>query len=227
LSAGLWTATNKDMPLPLIAASVMAADTAYLADEITAVTAANVDIFHWDIMDGHFVPNFTFGPAVVKELRPHTDVPFDIHLLVTNPSAWLDIFIDAGANAISFHIEAENNPMQLIEKLKQNNIQAGLVFNPETQLDIVSDDIFNALDRVVIMTVKPGFGGQAFIDQTAKIKTLAQKFPHLDIMVDGGINAITAPQAIAAGATTLVSGSALFNSDNRKAFINTLKGNVA
>ncbi len=211
------------MPFPSIAASVMAADSAHLGEEIAAITAAGIDIFHWDIMDGHFVRNLTFAPSTVKQLRSYTDVPFDIHLLVTDPAQWLDLFIDAGANSISFHIEAEKNPLPLIDKLKQHNVIAGLAINPETQLTSISDDVFKALDRVVVMTVTPGFGGQSFIDETLKIQTLAHRFPHLDIMVDGGINLKTAPLAITAGATTLVSGSALFNSDDPHAFLRNIK----
>lgn len=205
------------MTFPAIAASVMAADLACLDDEMRAMTHAGIDAFHWDIMDGHFVPNLTFGPEHIRQLRPHTPVYFDVHLMVTNPEAWIDRMAQAGADALSFHAELPHDPMTLLEQIKSHGLDAGIAVNPETDLSLIDSAVFPQLDRLLIMTVKPGFGGQNFIDQTAKIEqaaALREKYPHLHIVVDGGINLETAPRVLAAGATTLISGSHLFAQKN-------------
>lgn len=205
----------------------MAADATRLGDAVRALTAAGIDIFHWDIMDGHFVPNMTFGPSVVKALRPVTDVHFDVHLMVTNPEKWIDGFADAGADCITFHVEVNSDIPALAAKLKSRNIKVGLAFNPATPLSSVAPEMFAHIDRILIMTVNPGFGGQAFIDQSDKIRAAAElkkQFPQLDIMVDGGINTETGKTAAQCGATSLVSGSALMNSPSHKDFIDTLRG---
>lgn len=205
----------------------MAADAARLGDEIQAVTALGADILHWDIMDGHFVPNLTFGVQVVKALRPVTTHEFDVHLMVTHPENWIDGFADAGADTISFHVEAIPDPLSLVTRIKQHSVKAGLAFNPETPLTMLDEEHFAVIDRILVMTVKPGFGGQAFIPQDEKIRQAAaiqKKYPHLDIMIDGGINLETAKPCVTAGATSLVSGSALFNNKDRGAFISALKG---
>lgn len=207
-----------------LAASVLAADMGYLGDEITALTAANIDIFHWDIMDGHFVPNISFGPMVMKALRPLSDKIFDVHLMVSNPIQWIDSTADAGADYISFHIEAVADPMIVIKKIKDHHVKAGIAINPDTTIDTIPDAVFAEIERVIIMTVNPGFGGQKFIDQTMKIKALRARFPDLDIMIDGGVNLETAPLVIEAGATTLVTGSALFNADDKQEFIAAIRG---
>jgi ribulose-phosphate 3-epimerase len=214
---------NSPANLPRIAASVLAANSGRLADELSAMTDAGADFFHWDIMDGHFVPNLSFGPHIVKNLRPLTNKIFDVHLMVNHPSDWIDAFADAGADCISFHTETVADTFKLIEKIKARDIIVGLAINPDTNLNTIDDDVFKEIDRVLIMTVRPGFGGQEFIDQSAKIKTIHAKYPKLDIMVDGGINLETAPIVLAAGATSLVTGSALFNAPDKKEFIAQLK----
>jgi len=214
------------MTSPFIAASVLAADFGRLDDDLSAMDAAGVDLFHWDMMDGHFVPNISFGPAVMKALRGTTKKPFDVHLMVTNPIQWIDAVIDAGADHISFHVEAVADPMLLIKKIKDKNIGVGLALNPDTIIDNIASEIFTELNRVVVMTVNPGFGGQKFIDQSMKIKMIRAQYPHLDIMVDGGVNIETAAIVIEAGATTLVTGSALFNASDKAKFISTIKGGV-
>src|SRR5690606_18240471 len=184
-----------------------------LEDDLRAVERAGVDLFHWDIMDGHFVPNLTFGPAVLRDLRKVTTLPFDVHLMVTHPEKWIDAFAEAGADSLSIHLESEGDLAGNLKKIRDKKLQAGLVLNPETSFDAIASEIYPLIDRILIMSVKPGFGGQSFIDVTdkiAKAAALKHPFPKLDIMVDGGINTDTAPRAIAAGATTLVSGSALF-----------------
>lgn len=218
------SATTESMNSLHLAASVLAADMGYLGDEITALTAANIDIFHWDIMDGHFVPNISFGPMVMKALRPLSDKIFDVHLMVSNPIQWIDSTADAGADYISFHIEAVADPMIVIKKIKDHHVKAGIAINPDTTIDTIPDAVFAEIERVIIMTVNPGFGGQKFIDQTMKIKALRARFPDLDIMIDGGVNLETAPLVIEAGATTLVTGSALFNADDKQEFIAAIRG---
>jgi len=214
------------MNSPFIAASVLAADFGRLVDDLSAMDHAGVDLFHWDMMDGHFVPNISFGPAVMKALRTTSAKPFDVHLMVTNPIQWIDAVNDAGADNISFHIEAVADPMLVIGKIKDKKIGAGLALNPDTIIDTIAPEIFAQLNRVVVMTVNPGFGGQKFIDQSMKIKQLHERFPHLDIMVDGGVNIETAAIVLDAGATTLVTGSALFNAADKQKFIATIKGGV-
>jgi ribulose-phosphate 3-epimerase len=207
-----------------IAASILAADYSRLADEISAMVAAGVDLFHWDIMDGHFVPNISFGAGIVKACRKVTDKIFDVHLMVNHPMDWIDMFSDAGADSITFHVEAVSDPLRVIEKIQQKNIIVGMALNPDTGLKNIDAEIFQALDRVLVMTAQPGFGAQEMIDQTTKIKELRTRFPSLDIMVDGGVNAENARDLVKAGATTLVSGNALFKSSDRKNYIAQLKG---
>lgn len=216
------------MTFPAIAASLMAADLACLGDEIRAMTDAGIDAFHWDIMDGHFVPNLTFSPDHVKQTRGLTPTYFDVHLLVTNPEQWIDALAQAGADAISFHVEATTDHKTLIDRIQAHDMDAGLVFNPETDLSVVVPEILSSIDRLIIMTVNPGFGGQGFIDQTKKIQAVAvlkEQHPHLQIVVDGGINDQTAPNAWQAGATTLISGSYLFkHKKNYEGAIASLRG---
>ena len=213
------------MPSPFIAASVLACDPARLGEEIKTLEAAGIDLFHLDIMDGHFVPNLTFGPHVVKALRVLTRKEFDVHLMVTAPAQWVAAFAEAGADALTFHAEIPQDILALLNAIKAKNIKAGLAFNPSTSLDSIDEKIFAAVDRVLIMTVNPGFGGQGFIDQSNKIRqavALQKKYPF-DIMIDGGITSDTGKIAIAAGANSLVSGNALLQSPDRAAFIAQLK----
>lgn len=206
----------------------MAADLACLGDEIAAMTHAGVDAFHWDIMDGHFVPNLTFSPDHIKQTRSHTPVYFDVHLLVTNPENWIDALAKNGADAISFHAEVTKDHAILIKQIHAHDIDVGIAFNPETSLSSVSAALLEQIDRILIMTVKPGFGGQAYIDQSDKIRQAAKlkkQHPHLQIVVDGGINDKTAPHVWDAGATTLVSGSYLFkDKNNYEAAVGSLRG---
>lgn len=201
-----------------------------LGEEIAALDAAGIHAFHWDIMDGHFVPNLSFGAHSVKAARLKTKTFFDVHLMVEQPQHWIDSFAHAGADAITFHIDATRNPAALIAQVKSHDIKAGIAFNPDTELHMGSD-IVGQIDRILIMTVNPGFGGQSFIDMSDKIKAAAairQAHPHLDIVVDGGIDDKTAPITLSSGATTLVSGSYLFKQKaNFSAAISELKGGQA
>lgn len=217
---------NRRMHQFSVAASVMAMNQSALGDEIRATDAAGIDMFHWDIMDGHFVPNMTFGSAALRDLRAVTNKPFDTHLMVSDPARWIADFAKAGSNAITFHAELNTDIITLAETIRSHSVKAGLAFNPDTALDSVNDSVFAHIDRILIMTVQPGFGGQAFIDQSAKIRqavAIKQRHPHLDISVDGGINLQTGLLAIEAGADILVSGSALNKAESQQDFITTLK----
>ncbi len=200
---------NRRMTKARLFASMMATDGAHLADTMTALAAAGVRGWHWDIMDGHFVPNLTFGPDVVKACRAHSSLEFDVHLMVTDPVQWVLPFIEAGAECIDVHVESGNAARAAIELIRQKKCRAGLVLNPKTTFDDVPAEIWGLVDRVLLMSVEPGFGGQKFIDITPKIAALRQKFPTLEIAVDGGINAENAGFIRAAGADILISGSGL------------------
>jgi ribulose-phosphate 3-epimerase len=202
------------MPRPLIAPSILSADFARLGEEVRAIDEAGADWIHIDVMDGHFVPNLTIGPGVVKALRPHTSKPFDVHLMISPVDPFLDAFAEAGADVITVHPEAGPHLDRTIQRIKALGKKAGVSLNPATPVDAI-DYVIDDLDLVLVMTVNPGFGGQKFITtQLKKIESIAERIARLGLdvrlEVDGGIDSTTAPKAIDAGANVLVAGTAAF-----------------
>ena len=202
------------MPAVRIAPSILSADFARLGEEVRAIDAAGADWIHVDVMDGHFVPNLTIGPAVVKALRKHTAKPFDVHLMIAPVDPFLQAFADAGADCISVHPESGPHLHRTLQTIKALGKRAGVVLNPATPVDVV-DHIMDLIDLILVMSVNPGFGGQKFIDsQLPKIAELRARITAsgrvIDLEVDGGIDRATAPRVIAAGADALVAGTATF-----------------
>lgn len=197
-----------------IAPSILSADFARLGAEIEAVDRAGADWIHIDVMDGHFVPNITIGPTVVKALRSCTKKPFDVHLMISPVDAYIDAFVDAGADIITVHPEAGPHLHRTVQLVKSRGKRVGVSLNPGTPVEAL-DNVIDDIDLVLVMTVNPGFGGQKFIDsQLAKIKALRARIDasgrKIDLEVDGGITQETAPRALAAGADVLVAGTATF-----------------
>ena len=200
--------------MTLISPSILSADFAKLGEEVEAIDRAGADWIHVDVMDGHFVPNLTIGPGVVKALRPHTDKPFDVHLMISPVDNFLDAFAEAGADIITVHPEAGPHVHRTVQHIKGLGKKAGVSLNPATPAKML-DYLLEEIDLVLVMSVNPGFGGQKFIaSQLRKIESIAnmvaKKDLAVDIEVDGGIDAAIAPQAIDAGATVLVAGTAAF-----------------
>jgi ribulose-phosphate 3-epimerase len=219
-------------PYPLLAPSILGGNLSNLSATLETIQRCpTVSWVHFDIMDGHFVPNLTFGPQVVKELRAQSSLFFDVHLMLDNPGEFVDVFADAGADCISVHVEVEDNVHQLIEKIRNAGCKVFLAVNPETPIDAVKVYLKD-VDGILLMSVTPGFCGQQFNNNVlGKIERLVQwrKERGLDfkIAIDGGIDLATGPLCLAHGGDILVSGSAFFNAIDKSAFIkNILGGNV-
>jgi ribulose-phosphate 3-epimerase len=208
-----------------IAPSLLSADFARLEDELRTVETA--DLLHLDIMDGHFVPNLTIGPAVVKALRGRTRLPFDCHLMISEPQRYIERFLEAGADMISIHVEAEPHLQRALQMIRDGGAKAGIALNPATSVESLTTAI-EFCDYVLAMTVNPGFGGQKFIEPVVgKIRHISrlirERGLRVDIEVDGGIDARTAPVVAAAGASILVAGSAVFGQPDRRAAMDSIR----
>ena len=211
-----------------IAPSILAADFSKLAEEVKCVDSLGADYIHIDVMDGHFVPNITLGPGIVKCLRPHTELPFDVHLMIENPDQYIKDFKEAGADIITVHVEACRHLHRTLQLIKQYEMQCGVVLNPHTPLEMFKH-VLQEVDWILIMSVNPGFGGQTFIpDSLNKIATLNQWRQEQNlsyvIEVDGGVNEETARLCEEAGADVVVAGSAVFNAVDRQLAIQKIKG---
>lgn len=198
----------------LIAPSMLASDFANLGDELRKITGGGADFVHLDVMDGAFVPNISFGAPVIKAMRPYTTLPFDVHLMIMHPKKYIADFADAGADIISFHMEAANDVGETIEEIRAHGVKPALVLKPGTPAQAV----FPYLDRiymVLVMTVEPGFGGQSFMpDMLDKVRRIKEKRPAVLVEVDGGINSRTVIESAGAGVDICVAGTAVFRSEN-------------
>ncbi len=209
-----------------ISPSVLASDFANLEAELEKCSNGGAELIHLDVMDGHFVPNISIGAPVIAALDKVCDTPFDVHLMISDPLFYIDDFIKAGADIITFHIECESDIEKTIDKIVDAGCKAALAVKPNTPIEAVYPYL-DKLSMVLVMTVEPGFGGQSFMESTMpKIKELRAKCPELDIQVDGGINADTIKIAGRAGANVFVAGSAVFKSDDPAATIKLLKENA-
>lgn len=210
-----------------IAPSILSADFARLGEEIRDVEAGGADYIHVDVMDGHFVPNITIGPLIVEAIRPVTNLPLDVHLMISNPDQYIETFVKAGADIITVHAEACPHLHRTIQLIRSHGIKAGVVLNPSTPPDVL-EYVISDIDMVLLMTVNPGFGGQSFIEAVVpKIRQVRDMITKagvsVDIEIDGGVNTETARICTEAGANVLVAGSAIYNQTDRGAAIKAIR----
>lgn len=211
-----------------VAPSILSSDFSHLAEEIQTIQSAGADMVHIDVMDGSFVPNITIGSPVVKSLRNTTNLDFDVHLMIEHPETQIDAFVDAGADIVTFHVEATHHAHRVIQQIKSRGVRAGIAVNPGTSLAMI-EEVLGDVDMVLVMTVNPGFGGQRFIDsQLDKVHMLYHTIEDMgyecDIEVDGGINAKTSELVREAGANILVAGSAVYGAHDIQAAIDSIRG---
>ena len=209
-----------------ISPSILAADFACLGEEVTAICEAGCDYVHVDVMDGHFVPNLTIGPGVVKAIKPHASKPLDVHLMLSPVDAFIDLFAEAGADIITFHPEAGSHPHRTIQAVKAAGCKAGISLNPATPIAAL-EELIEDIDLILVMSVNPGFGGQKFIKtQLEKIRRIRDLITtagrEIELEVDGGVNSENAEEIIAAGADVLVAGTAVFQ-NGRQAYADNIK----
>lgn len=213
-----------------IAPSILSADFSKLGEEIRSIERAGADIIHIDVMDGDFVPNITFGPPVIKAIRKYTKLPFDVHLMISNPDRYIADFKDAGADIITVHVEACTHLHRTLQSIRNMGIKAGVALNPATDTESIRY-VMDVADMVLVMTVNPGFGGQMLIEpvlqKIGKIKSIAKESGKaIDIEVDGGVNTENSIKVIQAGADIIVSGSAVFSSSDMKDAIQKIRDGV-
>ena len=209
-----------------ISPSILAADFACLGEEVTAICEAGCDYVHVDVMDGHFVPNLTIGPGVVKAIKPHASKPLDVHLMISPVDAFIDLFAEAGADIITFHPEAGPHPHRTVQAIKAAGCKAGISLNPATPIAAL-EELIEDIDLILVMSVNPGFGGQKFIKtQLEKIRRIRDLITtagqEIELEVDGGVSSKNAEEIIAAGADVLVAGTAVFQS-GRQAYADNIK----
>ena len=203
-----------------VAPSILSADFSNLGEVVNSLKDAGADLVHCDIMDGVFVPNITFGPKMVKDIRKYTKLNLDVHLMIIDPTLYIDTFIEAGADMLSIHVESKGNTIENLKKIKERKCKAGIVYNPDTSLDGI-EKYFDHIDFVLLMSVNPGFSGQGYIEKvTDKVKKLKQIIiksgKKIEIEIDGGINEKTYKDAILAGVDIVIAGNYLFSGDMKE-----------
>lgn len=211
-------------PGPMLAPSLLSADFARLAEDIAVVETGGADYLHVDVMDGHFVPNLTIGPPVVKAIKKVAKAPLDVHLMITDPADYLDAFLDAGSNILTFHVEAVEDPRALIARIRERGAKAGMAISPPTPFERIEPYVGD-LDLLLVMSVNPGFGGQSFMPEVLEKVRRARELGGSDLIIeiDGGINRETIAEAASAGVDLFVAGSAVFRASDPQAEVGVLR----